>query len=496
MMDFDDDDDDNVQEYPTMSMTPLEKPNVTWQHQWSPSETQDAVSQSPFSTIPSEIMLYIFQFLSVPDLCNISLVCRSFKMVADQDEIWKLKCTMSKKLYSKPFKQIYMEWIHEKCLRNVKLRYQLGWHTTACIRCLPPLYPIRLTTNSQFEPIGGFDKHPNSSSNMTIELSVDIDKTTRELIKLLEKASEFQDLWEKSSILKQMIRRYYRFMQLKASLPTNILLIPTLDIEIIWQTHLLRPDMYQADCLRLFRRIIDHSLVINDTEQFFKEQAFVDTCQLYEQRFGEHYCCLPSAEKKKETDSDFLYDPYYTNNKMNYSYSYWDKTQFNFFSRAPTDYENPFSFTEADIILDSRWLDMCKQFMFDALNQVDVEHSYYHSSKKIDLSVGAMKRLMKSYERFLYMAAKYPLIDDNGFVPPTYAIDIMWHSHMQEPLKYIADCHRLVGYVIYHAPWPIIEGNTMKKSREKTNQIWKDEFSSGIQTDHLYNTLDQQADWD
>ncbi|CAF1156312.1 unnamed protein product [Rotaria sordida] len=388
MINFDDDDDDNVQEYPTMSMAPLEKPNVTWQHQWSPSETQDAVSQSPFTTIPSEIMLYIFQFLSVPDLCNISLVCRSFKMVADQDEIWKLKCTMSKKLYSKPFKQIYMEWIHEKCLRNAKLRNQLGWHTTACIRCLPPLYPIRSTTNSQFEPIGGFDKHPNSSSNMTIELSVDIDKTTRELIKLLEKASEFQDLWEKSSILKQMIRRYYRFMQLKASLPTNILLIPTLDIEIIWQTHLLRPDMYQADCLRLFRRIIDHSL------------------------------------------------------------------------------------------------------------QVDVEHSYYHSSKKIDLSVGAMKRLMKSYERFLYMAAKYPLIDDNGFVPPTYAIDIMWHSHMQEPLKYIADCHRLVGYVIYHAPWPIIEGNTMNKSREKTNQIWKDEFGSGIQTDHLYNTLDQQADWD
>ncbi|CAF3684072.1 unnamed protein product [Rotaria sp. Silwood1] len=293
-----------------------------------------------------------------------------------------------------------------------------------------------------------------------------------------------------------MIKRYYRFMQLKASLPTNILLIPTLDIEIIWQTHLLRPDLYQADCLRLFHRIIDHTLLINDTEQFFKKQAFFDTCQLYEQRFGEPYCCLPSVEEKKETDSDFHFDLYDANNKMNYSYSYWDKTQFYFSSRPPTDYENPFSFTEADIILDSRWLDMCKKFMFDTLKKVPVEHSYYHSSKEIDLSVGAMKRLMKSYERFLYMAAKYPLIDGNGFVPPTYAIDIMWHSHMQEPLKYIADCHRLVGYVIYHAPWPIIEDNTMKKSQEKTNQIWKDEFGSGIQTDHLYNTIDQRVDWE
>ena len=36
-------------------------------------------------------MLQIFKFLSVHDLGNVSLVCRSFKMIADQDEIWKLK---------------------------------------------------------------------------------------------------------------------------------------------------------------------------------------------------------------------------------------------------------------------------------------------------------------------------------------------------------------------------------------------------------------------
>jgi hypothetical protein len=72
-------------------------------------------------------------------------------------------------------------------------------------------------------------------------------------------------------------------MELKAFYPLNILLVPTLDIEIVWQTHLLRPEMYQSDCLRLFGRIIDHSLLLtNDTEQCLKEQAFLDTCQLYE----------------------------------------------------------------------------------------------------------------------------------------------------------------------------------------------------------------------
>jgi hypothetical protein len=94
-------------------------------------------------------------------------------------------------------------------------------------------------------------------------------------------------------------------MQLKASHPSNILLIPTLDIEIVWQTHLLRPEMYQADCLRLFRRVIDHSLLISDIENFLKVQAFQDTCQLYEQRFGEQYC--PSIADAEKTASPLYF---------------------------------------------------------------------------------------------------------------------------------------------------------------------------------------------
>ena len=71
-----------------------------------------------------------------------------------------------------------------------------------------------------------------------------------------------------------MITRYYRFMQLKATNPAHVLLIPTMDIEMIWQTHLLRPQMYEQDCLRLFHRVIDHSLLTNDEiEQFFQRTS-------------------------------------------------------------------------------------------------------------------------------------------------------------------------------------------------------------------------------
>ncbi|CAF1377810.1 unnamed protein product [Adineta ricciae] len=457
---------------------------------WSLDESRQTLSSSLFRDIPNEILLHIFRFLSVPDLCRISSVCRAFKILADRDELWKVKCDTSKKLYSKSYKQIYIEWIHEKSIRNQKLNQirMERMHRTACIICLPPSYPQRPAGKHHFQSIGSFKQHPNSTRNMAIPLSVDIDETAPKLISLSEKTGAFLKQWFSPSVLKQMIQRYYRFMQLKAYHPTNTLLIPTLDIEIIWQTHLLRPEMYEKDCIRLFRRVIDHSLVLNEVESYFKRQAFIDTCQLYEEKFGEKYCTLPKIEEEKNDIRVRDLHAFNSRKKQQETYSYWDETQFEFLSKSPQDYENPFSFTEGDIKLDGEWFELCKQFMFDAFKKLSTPIRHYYSSEHIDLGPNALRRLKKSYERFLYMAAKYPLKDGNGFIPPTYAVDIIWHSHMQEPLKYIADCVRLVGYVIYHDPWPIVEDEKMKKSCDKVDQIWRDEFQCELGTDHLYDT--------
>ncbi len=215
-----------------------------------------------------------------------------------------------------------------------------------------------------------------------------------------------------------MITRYYRFMQLKASHP-NILLIPTLDIEIIWQTHLLRPEMYREDCMRLFHRIFDHSLLTNDIEQFLKEQAFIDTCKLYEERFGEEYCPLPEA---KTAGPKFAHPVFGSLKCLIPVYTYWDETHYEFSTTSSkSSNENPFSFTEADIILDGNWLDLCKKFMKNMLSQVPIKR-YYRETDEIDLSTSSIERLKKSYERFLYMATKYPPSNGYSFVHPTYAV--------------------------------------------------------------------------
>ncbi|CAF1306571.1 unnamed protein product [Rotaria sordida] len=409
-------------------------------------------------------------------------------MIADQDEIWKKKCNISTKLYSKSFKQIYIDWFYQKCLHNRDLQSRTTIRRNGCFIGVYPGFSVQPIGKHKFEPIGGFTQHPISSSEMTIQLSFDIEDTACELIKLLEKASKFRKEWQQSSILKQMIMRYYRFMQLKASHSDNLLLIPTLDIEIVWQTHLLRSEIYNADCIRLFHRVINHKLLNNDMEEFLKEQAFQDTCQLYEQTFDEKYCPLLSTDRMNHVASNiFDYSSDLYGHKKTY-YSYWDKTYFEYSLKSTKDFENPFSFAEDDINSDMNWLDECKNFMVDLQKKLSISNYYSYGLTKINLETTAMNGFTKSYEKFLYMAAKYPLKDGNSFIPPTYAIDIIWRAHMQEPLNYVADCLRLVGYVISHDPWPIVKDNNMKNSYDRIDQIWKQEFGSDKATDHLYDT--------
>ena len=65
----------------------------------------------------------------------------------------------------------------------------------------------------------------------------------------------------------------------------------------------------------------------------------------------------------------------------------------------------------------------------------------------------------------------------------------MWYSHMQEPLKYAADCQRLGGYLIDHK-WTT-EGDRKKRQEESDNRtfdVWKNEFQAEMSMDHLFNT--------
>jgi len=95
----------------------------------------------------------------------------------------------------------------------------------------------------------------------------------------------------------------------------------------------------------------------------------------------------------------------------------------------------------------------------------------------------------KSYERFLFLAAKYPP-SSGKMIHPTYAIDCIWHVHMIHPLIYKKDCQELVGYLMDHEPWPKESTVSMNKSFKDSSNIWQNEFSLPMEEEHIKEAWD------
>lgn len=52
------------------------------------------------------------------------------------------------------------------------------------------------------------------------------------------------------------------------------------------------------------------------------------------------------------------------------------------------------------------------------------------------------------YRRFLYLMKQFP----HEQVAPRVSVDIFWHYHILDTMKYAADCQQLFGYFLHHVP--------------------------------------------
>jgi hypothetical protein len=83
-----------------------------------------------------------------------------------------------------------------------------------------------------------------------------------------------------------------------------------------------------------------------------------------------------------------------------------------------------------------------------------------------------------AYRRFLTMRLRYP---DRTFVP-SGLIDLVWHFHILDTRKYMADCERIFGYYLHHDPYFGINGDEDWQENQAawtdTCALWEVEFSS------------------
>jgi len=70
---------------------------------------------------------------------------------------------------------------------------------------------------------------------------------------------------------------------------------------------------------------------------------------------------------------------------------------------------------------------------------------------------------------------------------PTLQIDLFWHTHMRNPIQYMADCKLYFGDILEHDD--AIPEDKLKSHSEYTNALWKQEFHENYQNSPPRNSL-------
>ena len=70
--------------------------------------------------------------------------------------------------------------------------------------------------------------------------------------------------YENPEFQRTALFRYKRFLYLNKVYKAKQQLVPTVDIDLVWRSHQLHPQMYARDCERILGRLLDHEESIKD----------------------------------------------------------------------------------------------------------------------------------------------------------------------------------------------------------------------------------------
>lgn len=86
------------------------------------------------------------------------------------------------------------------------------------------------------------------------------------------------------------------------------------------------------------------------------------------------------------------------------------------------------------------------------------------------------------YKRFLAMKRHFPNIE----IVPNKVVDVFWHQHILDTVKYCDDCQELFGYFVHHFPYFGMGGKedyqNLCDAFEKTKSIYQNMFGQPYTT--------------
>lgn len=95
------------------------------------------------------------------------------------------------------------------------------------------------------------------------------------------------------------------------------------------------------------------------------------------------------------------------------------------------------------------------------------------------------------YRRFLYLMKKFP----NEQTAPLFDVDVFWHYHILDTMKYAADCDAVFGYFLHHFPYIGLRGEEDLQAHhrigERMRELYELTFGESYvkQNDYPHNAV-------
>jgi len=257
--------------------------------------------------------------------------------------------------------------------------------------------------------LNGNDENGRKNIGMVEEVkNVDMVKCGKEVLRFLDGVDKRKELGDEIYLKNVGLVKYVMFMNLKIKYE-NEFILPGVDVEAVWESHLIRPEKYKVFCEVLRggggeerKGVIGHKIELMDC---MKVKGRERCKELWKEEYGieeESEENLPvNLERVKEGMMKL-------NLKVN------------------------------EVIQDRDWLKYYR------------EYNYAVKEDKFDLF---LEESVKGYYKFLGLCKENM---DSDKLEPTYPIDLMWHVHMMHPEEYGVYCREnmMVEDLLVHEPWP------------------------------------------
>ena len=104
------------------------------------------------------------------------------------------------------------------------------------------------------------------------------------------------------------------------------------------------------------------------------------------------------------------------------------------------------------------------------IQQLNLECIAYKVCRDENWLLEKVDRVEHEYRAFLQIIKNYGSSDT---IAPTKDIDIFWHYHILDTMKYIEDCNALFGFYLHHYPYSGVfgENDAKKQNQRVTNTI-------------------------